>query len=406
MNWHTQKRKLSDLTLLDNNPRTITADSFDQLGKDLERVGNFRPLVIDTEGVILAGNQRYRQLLAKYGKDFEVEVSVPEKELTEAQRKQVIILDNKHRGSDDIDILANEYEETLSELGFDDLLPDPGFDVDEDDYVEPEDLEVKVKPGDVYILGEHRLVCGDSTKIDDVDKLMNGAMAKMVFTDPPYNISYDGMAGNKRKGILNDSMSSEDFKLFLRDAFTNIVTYTSGAFYVCMSTQELHTLRSVLDDIGVVWKSYIIWVKDRFGLSGADYQKQFEPVTFGLKNEYFKELVSRGEEEEGDTLYYGKKNTEYYGGRKQSDVWFIPKPTVSKEHPTMKPIRLCAKAILNSSRAGDIVLDTFGGSGSTLLACEQTDRKCYIMELDPYYCQVIIDRWETYTGKEAVNGKV
>jgi DNA modification methylase len=403
MNWQTQKRKLSDLTLLDNNPRTISADSFDKLGQDLDRVGNFRPLVIDTKGVILAGNQRYRQLLAKYGRDYEVDVSVPEKDLTEAQRKQVIILDNKHRGEDDIDVLANEYEDTLKELGFDDLLPDAGFDVDEDDYVEPDDLEVKVKPGDVYVLGEHRMVCGDSTKIDDLDKLMDGKKARMVFTDPPYNISYEGMAGNKRREILNDSMSSEDFKIFLRDAFANISQYTLGAFYVCMSTSELHTLRQVMDEIGVVWKSYIVWVKDRFGLSGADYQKQFEPITYGMKNEYFKELVSRGEEdEEGDALYYGKKGSEYFGGRKQSDVWFIPKPTVSKEHPTMKPIRLCAKAILNSSKQEDIVMDTFGGSGSTLMACEQTNRRCYIMELDPYYCQVIIDRWETYTGKEAV----
>lgn len=302
-----------------------------------------------------------------------------------------------------MDKLANEFEDILEELGFDDLLPEPGVDIEEDDYEEPDDLEVKVKLGDVYQLGDHRLVCGDSTSVDDFEKLMDGKRATMVFTDPPYNISYEGMAGNKRREILNDSMSSEEFKRFLRDCFINISQHTLGGFYVCMSTSELHTLRSVLDEIGVVWKSYIIWVKDRFGLSGADYQKQFEPITFGMKNEYFKELVSRGEEEEeGDVLYYGKKEGEYYGGRRQSDVWFIPKPTVSKEHPTMKPIRLCAKAILNSSRQDDIVLDSFGGSGSTLMACEQANRRCYIMELDPYYCQVIIDRWETYTGKEAV----
>lgn len=401
MNWHTETRKISELKNWESNPRVISEESYEELKESIGSLGNFEPLVINIDGTVLAGNQRLR--VAKERGDKEVEVSVPERELTEQEIKKIGIISNRHSGEWDMDKLANEFEDILEELGFDDLLPEVKLEVKEDDYEEPEELSVTVKTGEVWALGEHRLLCGDSTSKNDVDLLMNGQSAQMVFTDPPYNIAYEGMAGKKRKAIANDKMSTEEFRQFLAGALSNVVRYTVGSFYVCMSSQELHTLREVMDSLGVVWKSYIVWVKDRFGLSGADYQRQFEPIVYGMKNEYFKELESiGGGEEEGEVIYYGKNGKEYYGGRKQSDVWLIPKPKISKEHPTIKPIKLCAKAVLNSSQVGDIVLDTFGGSGSTLIACEQTNRKCYMMELDPHYASVIADRWEKLTGKEAI----
>jgi DNA modification methylase len=202
----------------------------------------------------------------------------------------------------------------------------------------------------------------------------------------------DGKQKNRRK-ILNDKMTSGEFSHFLRVVLQNLVEFTQGAFYVCMSSSELHSLHKAFTEAGGHWQTYIIWAKNHFTLSRADYQHQMEPILHGLSEELKEEVDA-----DSVPILYGWTKHEWYGGRKQGNVWFFDKPNASKEHPTMKPIALCAKAIKNSSQQGEIVLDTFGGSGSTLIACEQMKRCCRMMELDPVYVAVIIKRWEKLTG--------
>ena len=191
-------------------------------------------------------------------------------------------------------------------------------------------------------------------------------------------------------------MSAENFYKFLFDSIKNLIDNTSGAFYICMSSSELHNLWKAFTDCGGHWQTYIVWAKDSFTLSRSDYQHQFEPIMYGLTED-----AINVPEKEADFILYGWTKHEWFGGRKQGDVWMIDRPKRSKEHPTMKPVMLCAKAISNSAPRGSIVLDTFGGSGSTLTACEKLNRRGLMMELDPLYCEVIIKRWEEFSGAKA-----
>jgi len=390
--WHTEKRKLGDLKQLENNPRKISDKDYQKLGEDIEEMGNFRPLIIDTENVILGGNQRYKQLLDKYGQDFEVEVSLPNRELSENERKKIIITDNTHRGDWDLDILGEDFGDILGDLEIDDLLPEADFEVKEDDYVEPEDLETTVVLGDIYQLGEHRLMCGDSTKTEDVEKLMNGQKADMVFTDPPYGVNYadkNKFLNNQDKGnhiqrdIENDTMTLDKTSDFIYKCFVNLrLSLAEKSSYYITAPQGgdlLMMMMMMMQKAGIPLKHMLIWVKNNHVLGRTDYNYKHEPILFGwIKTHNF----------------YGK-------GSHKFSVWEVDKPLRNDLHPTMKPIELIVNACLNSTQSGDKVLDLFGGSGSTLIACEQTNRKCYMMEIDPYYCQVIIDRWEKFTGKKA-----
>lgn len=208
-------------------------------------------------------------------------------------------------------------------------------------------------------------------------------------------------AKHKRNKILNDKMSAENFYKFLFDSIKNLMSVTSGAFYICMSSSELHNLWKAFTDAGGHWSTYIVWAKNQFTLSRSDYQHQFEPIMYGLTDPDMTYETATVPEKEAEFILYGWTKHEWFGGRKQGDVWMIDKPTRSKEHPTMKPVILCSKAIVNSAPRGSIVLDTFGGSGSTLIACEKLNRRCYTMELDPLYCEVIIKRWEDFSGLKA-----
>ena len=379
MNWHTETRKISELKNWESNPRTISEESYKELKKSIGDLGNFEPLVINTDGTVLAGNQRLR--VHKEQGDSEVEVSVPERELTEEEIKKIGIISNRHSGEWDMDKLANEFEDVLTELGFDDLMPEVELDVKEDDYEEPEDLPIRVKLGEVWQLGKHRLMCGDSTKIEDVEKLMNGEKADMVFTDPPYNVDY-GASKNPRhkiRGIKNDSMGTEAWMNFCNDFMVNIQQFNTGDIYMWGAPgPEGMRMRLLLIELGCHWSATIVWKKDQLVLTPANYQRMYEPCFYG---------------------WFDKSS--YNGDRKQTEVWEIDRPKNSKLHPTMKPVELCSRGIQNSSKKNDKVLDLFGGSGSTLIACEQTNRKCYMMELDEHYCDVIIDRWETFTGNKA-----
>ena len=279
----------------------------------------------------------------------------------------------------DLDIMGFSLDE-LDGLIFDDESVAGNT---EDDQV-PEVQERPVsKPGDVWILGDHRLLCGSATESADVERLMAGERAAMVFTDPPYNVDYanpekDGKQQKDRR-IKNDNLGAE-FHGFLTAAMTNMLTVCDGAVYVCMSSSELDTLQSAFREAGGKWSTFLIWAKNTFTLGRADYQRQYEPILYGWK-------------EGGDHFWCG--------ARDQGDVWFFNKPVKNDLHPTMKPVELVERAVQNSSQRNDVVLDLFGGSGSTLIACEKNGRQARLTELDPKYVDVIVRRWEEFTGQEA-----
>jgi len=268
-------------------------------------------------------------------------------------------------------------------------LEDEG--VEEDDF-DPDSIRpTDIKYGDIYQLGPHRLICGDATKPEDLHKLLDSRQAHLVFTDPPYNVDYTGKTKDALK-IANDHMTESEFYKFLLQAYRCMFdACVEGApIYVCHSDSETLAFRQAFKEAGFELKQCIIWVKDQFVLGRQDYHWQHEPILEGCKGH---EPVLYG--------WKGGKAHRWFGGRNKSTVWEVPKPARNAEHPTMKPIELVARAVKNSSVKGNVVLDPFGGLGSTLMACEQTGRVCCTCELGPHYCQGIIDRWEQFTGKTA-----
>ena len=392
---------VADLIPYARNSRTHNEEQIAQIMASIKEFGFTNPILIGGDNVIIAGHGR---LLAaqRLGLTEVPVICLPN--LTETQRKALVIADNKialNAGWDE-EMLALEMAE-LSETDFDlDLL---GFNPDElaeiqhlgedqtqgntdDDEVPEAPIEPITKHGDIWILGKHKLLCGDTTMFDDVQKLMEGDVADMVFTDPPYNVNYGstmkdsiryhaGTLGGRK--IMNDNLG-DGFPQFLTDSLSNLLMFCQGAAYVCMSSSELHTLYSAFIAAGGKWSTFIIWAKNTFTLGRADYQRQYEPILYGWN---------------ADKPHYR------CGDRDQSDVWEYNKPVKNDLHPTMKPVELVERAVLNSSKSGDIVLDGFGGSGSTLIACEKNNRKARLMELDPKFCDVIVKRWEEYTGRKA-----
>ena len=320
--------------------------------------------------------------------------------LSETQRRALVLADNRQalNAGWDEEMLRVELE-SIREGGFD--LDVIGFTDDEledllreqeqaqagktEDDAVPETPETAVSvAGDVWILDDHRLLCGDATQMDAVEKVLAAGLADMVFTDPPYNVNYgatmkDKLRGKKRR-IKNDDLG-EGFEQFLRDACLNILAVTKGAVYICMSSSELHTLHRAFATAGGHWSTFVIWAKNTFTMGRSDYQRQYEPILYGWK--------------EGTDHFW-------CGARDQGDVWFVKKPVSNDLHPTMKPVELIERAIRNSSKSRDTVLDPFAGSGSTLIACEKTGRQARLIELEPKYCDVVIRRWQEFAGKEAI----
>jgi len=246
----------------------------------------------------------------------------------------------------------------------------------------------------------HYLMCGDSTKIENVEKLMDGKKADMVFTDPPYNVNYKGTAGS----IKNDNFkNNSEFYQFLYDSIGAFRPFVVGDVYICMSSSELHTLQKAFMDNNGHWSTFIIWVKDRFTLGRSNYHRQYEPILYGWfdgSSHWWSGNRKLGDIYKGEALMDGFGKPMLYAEGLDTDIWEFDKPGKNKEHPTMKPIKLCARGISNSCKKGGTVLDLFGGSGSTLIACEQLDRTCYMMELDPKYCDVIRKRYAKFIGEE------
>ena len=382
--------KVKDLIPYAKNAKKHDKTQIANVAESIKRFGFAQPLVVDKDNVLIIGHCRL--LAAKQLKLREVPV-VRMDDLTEDQVKELRLLDNKLNESDwDMDLLADE----VGELDFDGFDIDWGLaseEIEEAVIVEDEPPEVPEEPksklGDIYQLGDHLLICGDSCNWDEnISKLMGRERAEMVFTDPPWNVNYGAVdkgnaMGYKPRTIKNDFMGTEDFKNFMFSAFKcmNEASKPGAMTYVVMSAQEWGNMMLTLAQNDYHWSSTIIWNKDRLVLSRKDYHTKYEPIWYGWKE--------------------GESRLCPLADRKQCDVWDFERPSKSEEHPTMKPVALVAKAIVNSSKPGDIVLDLFGGSGTTLIACEQTGRKCRMSELDPKYVDVIVNRWEKYTGKKA-----
>jgi DNA modification methylase len=344
-----------------NNPRIIKDYKFKQLVKSIKEFPEMlekRPIVVDEEMKVLGGNMRLKACREAGLKEVHIDIV---KDWSDSQKEQFIIKDNVGFGEWDWEILANEWNpEELEEWGLEGFpFEDEVLEAEEDNYEAPTDIQTKIQLGDLITIGEHRLLCGDSTDSDQVSKLMNGEKADMVFTDPPYNIDYQGVK-DKRDKIKNDKMPDEDFVQFLYDA----LNINCDTFYVCCSWQYSHLFREAMDNLLKPIKSFIVWDKVNPAQHLDKYYKQHEII-----------------------LYHGK-----FGGEKtlRGDVWEVKRER-NTLHPTMKPISLISMAF-NDNPYKKNIYDAFLGSGSTMVAAHQLKRKCYGMELDPKYCQVIIDR--------------
>lgn len=369
-----------------NNARTHSPEQINKLRSSLREFGFINPVIIDRDFGVIAGHGRI--LAAKEEGITEVPCVFAD-HLTEAQKKAYIIADNRmamDAGWDE-ELLRVEIEALqadafdLSLTGFDekelsDLFKDDA-DVQEDDFDVDAELEKPTfsKSGDVWTLGRHRLICGDSTKAETFEILMQGRKANLVVTDPPYNVNYEGTAGK----IKNDNLADEKFYQFLFDAFSNIekVMADDASIYVFHADTEGLNFRKAFSDAGFYLSGCCIWKKPSLVLGRSPYQWQHEPCLYGWKKS-------------------GKH--QWYADRKQTTIWEFEKTKKNTDHPTMKPIPLLAYPIQNSSMSNTLILDPFGGSGSTLIACEQTDRSCYTIELDEKYCDVIVKRYIEQVG--------
>jgi DNA modification methylase len=373
-----EKVNIDKLIPYARNARTHSKEQILQLRSSLREFGFVSPIICDKDYNIIAGHGR---ILAAKAEGLTEVPCVFAEHLTEAQKKAYILADNRlalNAGWDE-EQLALEFAD-LKDLGFN--LELTGFDAGEieklfasDTEVQEDDFDVDAeldkppmtKPGDLWLLGRHRLLCGDATKSEDIKLLMDGKKANLCVTDPPYNCSYEGGTGMK---IMNDSMDGKAFYAFLLSAFKNIYEnmVDGGAIYIFHSDAEKVNFFNATVDAGFHYSTTCIWVKNSLVIGRMDYQMRHEPVIYAFK----------------DTAKH-----RWYSDRKQTTVWEYDRPTKSKLHPTMKPLSLLAYPIKNSSAPNEIVLDCFGGSGSTLIVCEQTDRICYMSELDPLYIEQV-----------------
>lgn len=375
---------LKDLKPYENNPRK-NDDAVKYVAESIKEFGFKVPIVIDKDNVIVAGHTRYKA--AKKLGMTEIPCIIAD-DLTDEQIKAFRLADNKvaEKAEWDFDLLNTELDDIIDldmELfGFEDALQDDAEEAVEDEFEVELPPEPKSKLGDIYQLGNNRLMCGDSTVLEDIEKLMGGEQADMLLTDPPYNVNYEGKTKDKLK-IKNDQMGNDNFRQFLTDAFSNadMVMKPGAVFYIWHADSEGYNFRGACFDAGWTVRQCLIWNKNSMVMGRQDYQWKHEPCLYGWK--------------EGAGHLWASD-------RKQTTVINFDKPTRNDMHPTMKPIPLFDYQIKNNTKGGDVVLDLFGGSGTTIMACEQNGRRGYSMEYDPRYVDVIIARWEKFTGEKAV----
>lgn len=376
-------RPVADLIPYARNARTHSDAQVAQVAASIREFGWTNPILVDGRNGVVAGHGR---LLAARKLRMDTVPVIELSGLSDAQRRAYVLADNRlalNAGWDEA-LLAAEVADLVA-LGVDPTLA--GFDAgeveellaslqDRESFADeaPEIPESPVsRPGDLWLIGGHRLLCGDATSPDAVRNVLDGGLADMVFCDPPYNVDY--RAGGHR-AIANDDLGS-GFGAFLLAAFEAMIPSTKGAIYVCMSSSELGALKAAFEAAGGHWSTFVIWAKNAFTLGRSDYQRQYEPILYGWP-----------------------KGADHFwcGARDQGDVWRHDRPQKNDLHPTMKPIALVEQAIRNSSKTRDTILDPFGGSGTTLMAAEATGRRACLIELDPGYCDVIIRRWQDATG--------
>ena len=396
--------RITDIKTNPNNPRIIKDNKFKLLVKSIQEFPEMlelRPIVIDENNVVLGGNMRLKACIEAGLTDVPVKIAT----LTEQQKKEFIVKDNVGFGEWDWEALGNSYDfEQLEDWGLDiiDLnIEDTIIAAEEDDYEIPETITTDIVEGDLFEIGEHKLLCGSSTQTDTWAKIFNNELADMVMTDPPYNVNYEGGTGLK---IMNDEMSNDSFYQFLYDFYTVLGSYTKpgGGWYVWHADLEGANFRQAFKDSGLLLKQCLIWVKNALVMGRQDYHWKHEPCLYGWKEgavHYFTEDRTKTTviEDEVDYRKLNKKELldlvkEITSDKQKTSIIHCDKPSRNDVHPTMKPIKLLAPLIENSSKVGQLVADGFLGSGSTMVASHQLKRKCYGMELDPKYCQVIIDR--------------
>lgn len=421
-------KPLSELKELPGNPRTIKKDQFEKLKKSIQDNPDYfeaRPIILSDrtgENIILAGNQRYKAAKALKMKQVP---TITLHGLTEEREREIVIRDNVNNGEWNVDMLANDWNpDDLIAWGVE--IPDIKAEIEiiEDEAPEPDESQpAKSKLGEIYQLGNHRLMVGDSTKAEDVATLMGGQMADLLITDPPYNVAY-GQYGSAmearalhrrtdRKTIENDKFDSESaFREFLSASYTaaDASMRPGASFYIWHASQQSRALLDAMTTPDWTLREIIIWAKNSLCLGRQDYQWQHEPCLYGWKSgagHYFRDIRTE------TTVFDDERPIEELSNKELKELVAnyratIPttiirenKPSKSEEHPTMKPVKLIARLIGNSSREGELVLDIFGGSGTTMIAAEQLNRRCYMMELDPHYADVIIERWQNLTGQKA-----
>ncbi len=379
-----ESRNIKDIRPYEHNPRN-NGGAVDAVAASIKEFGWQQPIVVDINGVIIAGHTRYKA--AKKLKLKDVPVVVAEN-LTDEQVKAYRLADNKTGELADWDFpsLENELAELanfdMSQFGFDALLREEAGEAEEDDYDVELPEEPKAKLGDIYQLGRHRLMCGDSTDIATVEKLCGGTQADLLLTDPPYGVDYTGATKDALK-IQNDALSENALQTMLSEAFSagNSVMKPGAVFYIWHADSKALAFRTACKMVGWEVRQVLIWVKNSMVMGRQDYQWKHEPCLYGWKD--------------------GAGHL-WASDRKQTTILNFDRPVRSKEHPTMKPVKLFDYQIQNNTKGGDIVLDLFGGSGTTVIACEQNGRCARVMELDPRYVDAIVDRWEKLTGEKAV----
>ena len=431
---HTEVVDIDDLIQDDHNFNKGTEEGARLIERSFKDYGAGRSVLIDRNNRLVGGNKAQKGfkgagfrkvVIVDSDPDTLVAVRRKDVDLDSKEGRDMALLDNLttqvNLAWDEVELQqvgANVEGFDPGDFGFDigDLPvgdPTEADKVKEDDFDPDEHYEPKTKTGDIFQLGEHRLMCGDSTKAEDVAKLMNGEQAVLWLTDPPYNVAYEGGTGLT---IQNDNMESAKFRAFLIDAFkaANSVMVNGCPFYIWFASREHINFEGALNDVGLKVRQELIWNKNALILGRSHYQWKHEPCLYGWKGDSCRYFIddrtrttvwSDGEEIEIDKMKKAEMQKllhDILDNRTPTTVIDCPKPQKSADHPTMKPVRLFGYQMANSSLPGEIVLDTFGGSGTTMVAAEQLGRKARLMELDPHYCNVIIARWEKLTGQKAV----
>jgi DNA modification methylase len=364
---------ISKLKMNPNNPRVIKDDKFQKLVKSIKEFPEMlkiRPIVVNEDMVVLGGNMRLKACKEAGLKKVPTIIA---SELTEEQQREFIIKDNVGYGEWEIDALLREWDKIeLEEWGLDLKWPEPEREAEDDNYEIPSEVRYNIQEGDVFEIGQHKLICGDATQTDVWMRIMEEEMGDLVVTDPPYNVAYEGKTKDALT-IKNDSMGDDQFYQFLYDFYSATAAFMKkgAAWYIWHADSEGANFRRAMTKAGITVKQCLIWVKNSMVMGRQDYHWKHEPCLYGWM--------------EGEAH-------NWYTDRKQTTVLEFDRPQRNAEHPTMKPVELIAYQIKNSSKQGDLVLDAFGGSGTTMVACEQLGRKCRMVELDPKYCGVVVDR--------------